>query len=47
LKPEEQKSAYSNPHDNIERDNAMTYASINPADGKLLKKFYEINDKEF
>ena len=25
----------------------MTYASINPADGKLLKKFEEINDKEF
>ena len=25
----------------------MTYASINPADGKLLKKFDEINDKEF
>ena len=25
----------------------MTYASVNPADGKLLKKFDEINDKEF
>jgi succinate-semialdehyde dehydrogenase/glutarate-semialdehyde dehydrogenase len=25
----------------------MTYASINPADGKLIKKFDEINDKEF
>src|ERR1700722_12186868 len=34
------------PHGPLQKDEAMAYQSVNPADGKLLKKFEELSDSQ-